>query len=492
MSSSNTLQIIVNARDNASKTLEGIEKKLGMTRQQMKYAGGAMLGAGTAMAAGLGMAVAAAAQEEAGIVKLSTAMKNMGLSYDDSRESLEAWIDAEQQKTSVADSEQRDALAMLIGMTGDLAKAQDLLTLAMDVSAGTGKDLASTSQLLGYALSGNWGMVERMIPALKSVETEEEKWALLRQTFAGQAEAYGQTMAGQMALLKNNMGDVVETLGAALLPVMTDLVGWVQKLVQWVKNLDPELVKWVAIGIAVASAMLSVGGGLLLIIGFLPQLAAGLAIAKVAFAGLSLAMTANPIGIVIAAVAALIAVIIILVKNWDKVKEAGGMVADFLKDKWNGLLDWFQSIPGRVKAVFETVAQAMFAPVRAYFNIYAQAWNWIAGMLNKVNISIPSWVPAIGGKSFGFNLPTISKTFAEGGVIDEPTLMYGMRSGRYSLAGEAGPERITPVGKGEGVTVNVYNPTVRSDDDIRRLVQQVSQELSWAVNYRSRSARGTA
>jgi hypothetical protein len=288
------------------------------------------------------------------------------------------------------------------------------------------------------------------------------------------------------------MGDVVETLGAALLPVMTDLVGWVQKLVQWVKNLDPELVKWVAIGLAVASAMLSVGGGLLLIIGFLPQLAAGLAVAKVAFAGLSLAMTANPIGIVIAAVAALIAVIIILVKNWDKVKEAGGMVADFLKDKWNGLLDWFQSMPGRVKAIFETVAQAMFAPVRAYFNIYAQAWNWIAGMLNKVNISIPSWVPAIGGKSFGFNLPTISKTFAQGGVIDEPTLMYGMRSGRYSLAGEAGPERITPVGKGEGVTVNVYNPTVRSDDDIRRLVQQVSQELSWAVNYRSRSARGTA
>jgi hypothetical protein len=488
MSSSNTLEIIVKARDEASKTLTAIEQKIGLSRKQMKLVGGAMLGAGTAMALGLVSAAQAAAEEETGIVKLSTAMKNMGLSYDDTRESLESWIDAQQQKTSVGDGEQRDSLSTLIGMTGDLAKAQDLLTVAMDISVGTGKDLASSTQLIGYALAGNWGMVERMIPSLKEVESEEEKWAALRQTFSGQAEAYGQTMAGQMETLKNNMGDVKETLGAALLPVMTDLVGWVQKLVQWVKSLDPELIKWVAIGTAVAAAMLSVGGGLLLIIGFLPQLAAGLAVAKVAFAGLSLAMTANPIGIVVVAVGALIAALIILVKNWDKVKLVGGAVADYFRNKWAETVEGFKALPDQVKAIFQKVADFMFAPIKAYFGIFTSAWNWVAGMLNKVNINIPAWVPNIGGKSFGFNVPTISKTFAQGGVIDEPTLMYGMRSGRYSLAGEKGPEVISPTG--QGVTVNIYNPSVRSDSDLRSMVEQVRAELTAAITYRTRSARG--
>jgi hypothetical protein len=374
-------------------------------------------------------------------------------------------------------------------MTGDLTQAQDLLTLAMDISAGTGKDLASSTQLLGYAMSGNWGMVERMIPALKAVESEEEKWATLRQMFAGQAEAYGQTMAGQMELLKNNMGDVVETLGAALLPVMTDVVGWVQKLVQWLKGLDPQMVKWIAGGVAVAAVLSTVGGAALLVLGFLPQLAAGLAIVKTAFAAVNIVMMANPIGLIIAAVAALIAIIVLLVTHWDWVKEKAGSVADFMQERFEGLIEWFKGMPERIRGIFERVAEFMFAPVRAYFRIYTDAWNWIAGMLNKVSISIPSWVPGVGGKSFGFNLPTISKTFAEGGVINEPTLMYGMRSGKYSLAGEAGPEYITPADKaGGGVTVNVSQLVVREEADIHR----IAEELAWMIQYRTRSARGMA
>lgn len=491
MASSQTLQIIVNAKDNASQTLEGIEKKIGMTRDQMKVAGGVMLGAGTVMAAGLGMAAKAAAEEEAVTQQLVVAMRNMGLSYEDSRGELEAWIDAMQQKTSVADTEQRQSLAQLIRMTGDLGEAQELLTLAMDISAGTGKDLASANQMVMYAMGGNWGMVERYIPALKQVQSEEEKWALLREMFAGQAEAYGDTVAGQMDLLKNNVGDVVEALGTALLPVISDLVGWLQKFVQWIKSLDPRVVQFAAVAIALAAALSTVGGGLLLILGFLPQLAAGLAIVKVAFAAVNVVMTANPIGLIIMGIIALIAGIVLLVKNWDWVKEKIGEVADWAQERWEGLVDFFKGLPGKIKGIFEKVGEFMLAPIKAYFNLYIDAWNWLVGQLNKVNVSVPSWVPGIGGKSFGINLPRISQRFAEGGWIDEPTLMYGMKSGRYSLAGEKGPEYISPSG-GQGITVNVNYPQVRGDDDIRRLKEEISQELAWAVNLRTRSARSAA
>lgn len=486
MTTSNTLEIIVRARDEASKTLDAVSQKIGLTPNQMKVAGGAMLGAGTLMAAGLMAAAKAAAAEDAGVQKLSTAMRNMGLSYEDSRDSLESWIDAMQQKTSVADDQQRDALATLIGMTGDMAQAQDLLALAMDVSAGTGKDLASSTQLLGYAMSGNWGMVERMIPALKSVESEEEKWAALRQQFAGQAETYGQTVSGQMETLQNNLGDVKEALGTALLPVIADVVEWIQKLVQWLKGLDPQMVKWIAGGVAAAAALSTVGGAVLLVLGFLPQLAAGLAIVKTAFAAVNVVMMANPIGLIVLAIAAVITAIVLLVKHWDWVKEKAGAVADWVQERWAGLVEWFKGLPEKIKSIFERVGEFMMAPIKAYLGIYVKAWNWIADQLNKVSLKLPDF---LGGKSFGFSLPRISQTFAQGGLIDEPTLMYGMRSGRYSLAGEAGPEYITPADRAPaGVTVNVSQLVVREEADVRR----IAEELAWMIQYRTRSARGLA
>src|SRR3990167_7676541 len=65
------------------------------------------------------------------------------------------------------------------------------------------------------------------------------------------------------------------------------------------------------------------------------------------------------------------------------------------------------------------------------------------------------------------------KKFASGGVVTGPTL---------ALIGEAGPEKIEPIGRGSdfgsGVTVNINNPSVRSNEDIQEIVRQVNEELS--------------
>lgn len=284
------VDIVVKARDEASKELKGITGHIQGMSKQFKIAGVAMMAAGGAILAGLGMAVKAAAEEEAGIIKLSTAMGNMGLSYDRTRESLEAWIDAQQQKTAVADDEQRESLATLILATGDMAKAQDLLTLAMDMSAGMGTNLESSTSRIGMALAGNWGMLQRYIPVLADCATAEEKWAKLREVFAGQAEAYGQTMAGQMQLLKNNIGDVKEAIGAVLMPVLSDIVEKVQDFVRWLKDLDPKLVRMGVIAAAAGAAFLVLGGGLLLTLGFLPSIVTGIGFVTGAIAALNISL----------------------------------------------------------------------------------------------------------------------------------------------------------------------------------------------------------
>lgn len=267
-----------------------------------KAIGLAMTAAGAAIVGSLAMSIKAYAKEEAGIERLRVAMANMGLSYDDSRESLEKWINAEQQKTAIADSDQRDALASLIRMTGDLGKAQNLLTLAMDVAVGTGKDLASANTMVMYALGGNWGMVERYIPALKTAATEEEKWALLHQMFAGQAEAYGKTMAGQMQLLKNNLGDVGEAIGGILVPALKSLIDKIMPIIEnikvWIEE-HPELTKKIVIVTAVI-------GGLLLVLGSLLLLMPGLTSALAAF-GITLNLSLGGLPIIIGAIATAIA-----------------------------------------------------------------------------------------------------------------------------------------------------------------------------------------
>jgi len=278
MATKGKIQIEIKAEDNASAQMGKIGKSTQDMSAAFKKAGVAITAMGVVMAATLAMCVKAAAEEEAGITRLSVAMKNMGLSYDDTRESLEEWINTQQQKTSIADDEQRSSLASLIRVTGDMAKAQDLLTLAMDISVGMNEDLEASTSKLMYALSGNWGMIERYIPALKEAKTEEEKWLMLRQLFVGQAEEYGKTLEGQFKLLKNNIGDLKEAIGGALIPILKDLNEKIMPIIEGIKEWIAENPKWadaiVKVGL-VLTGLTMVGGPLLLLIGFIPQIIAG-------------------------------------------------------------------------------------------------------------------------------------------------------------------------------------------------------------------------
>jgi hypothetical protein len=71
--------------------------------------------------------------------------------------------------------------------------------------------------------------------------------------------------------------------------------------------------------------------------------------------------------------------------------------------------------------------------------------NTVVGLLNKIHIKFPSWVPKFGGKEFGLNIPKIPM-LAQGGVVNKPTL---------AMIGEAGPEAVVPLGRGMGMGMNV-------------------------------------
>jgi hypothetical protein len=234
--------------------------------------GAIVAGFGAAIVAAMGLAISASAKEEAMTTRLVVALRNVGIEYDSVKGSLEGWIDRMQQSTSFADTDMRESLSTLILATGDLTKAQDLMALSMDMAVGMGTDLASATSRVSMALAGNWGMLQRYIPALAQAATEEEKWIMLREMFAGQAEEYGKTLQGQFDLLKNNLSDVKEMIGDVFNPALTALFEKINNFVQWIKTLNPFLVKLITIGVGVGGVLALMGGGLLLLAGLAPIL----------------------------------------------------------------------------------------------------------------------------------------------------------------------------------------------------------------------------
>ena len=289
MASKANVEVIIKGKDQASQALKGISGNLQRMSGQLRTTGLAMTAMGGAMVAAFGLAMKAAAAEEVGISRLSVAMRNVGLSYEDARESLEGWIDAQQQSTAFADDEQRAALASLVRITKDVTQAQDLLTLAMDVAIGTNKDLESATTLLMYALSGNWGMLERYIPAIKKAVTEEEKWLLLRKLFAGQAEEYGKTTEGQMKRLQANIGDLKEAIGGLLNEAIKPYIDKLGDMAEAIKKLDPKIMGLITkIGVGVAGT-LTLTGVILLFLSQVPNIILGFKAIK----GMVIALTAK-------------------------------------------------------------------------------------------------------------------------------------------------------------------------------------------------------
>lgn len=89
-------------------------------------------------------------------------------------------------------------------------------------------------------------------------------------------------------------------------------------------------------------------------------------------------------------------------------------------------------IVGKLLLVVEPVVLGIIGLVKGIVGVVVNVVNAIIRTLNKINFTVPDWVPALGGKQFGFNLTEVTlPKFANGGFTNGP-----------SLAGEAGTEAI--------------------------------------------------
>ena len=215
----------IDGLDKADKETKSFSSKLGSALKTGALAFAALGAAAGAAAIKIGVdAVKAAIEDEKAQISLAQTLKNVTKATDAQVKATEDYIDKTARATGIADDQLRPSLDRLVRSTQDVTKAQKLQQLALDIAAGTGKDLATVTEALGKAYDGNLGALKRIgVPLDENiVKTKDFDAAViaLSETFEGQADVAANTFAGRLARFKVAIDEAKESLGQALLPLL--------------------------------------------------------------------------------------------------------------------------------------------------------------------------------------------------------------------------------------------------------------------------------
>jgi len=218
--------------DTGSKEVEGFGGKLEKFGKVAAAAFAAAAAAAAAYAVKLAVdGVKAAIEDEAAQKRLANALQNVTGATETQIAAVEKQILKTSLATGVADDQLRPALQRLATATGSVKESQDLLTLALDISAATGRDVETVSNALGKAYEGNTGALTRLGVGLSAAEIKtlglEETVKQLADTFGGAATVQANTFEGRIARLKVTFDETKESVGTALLPIIEKLLTFI-------------------------------------------------------------------------------------------------------------------------------------------------------------------------------------------------------------------------------------------------------------------------
>jgi hypothetical protein len=200
----------------ALNSIDGAAKKAGNALRAAFAVTGLSIGI-NGIVTGLKQAAQAAVDDTAAQAVLAASIRNVMDVTDDQIKSTEDFISALQLKTSILDDELRPAFSTIIRSTKDLAVSQRLLTIATDVSAGSGKDLGMVTQAIAKAYNGQFTSLNKLIAGL---DKAKDPIGELERRFKGLGEVA--TQNNPLAQLSVIFNDIQEQLGSAVLPYLRE------------------------------------------------------------------------------------------------------------------------------------------------------------------------------------------------------------------------------------------------------------------------------
>ena len=320
-----------------------------------------------------------------------THLRNVILSLQNPTDKAAAQMDA--LGVSVYDS--NGNMRSLNDILGDLNKSMDGMTSAdkanIIATIFNKTDLASVNALLANT-GDTWDSLQNSIT-----------------NSAGAAQQMADTqldnLQGQITILKSALEGLAISFGELLMPAIKQIVGWVQKFVDWLNSMD-EVTKKVVVTVALLAAAI---GPVLIVIGkvisavgtimtVVPKIASAISAVKTAFAALNVTMLANPIVLIIAAITALVAAFIYLwntnegfrqfwIDLWEGIKQAvitaWNAITSFLSTAWESILSLAQTVWGAISGFFTTLWEGIKG-------VFTSAWEAISGVMTTIWNTITS------------------------------------------------------------------------------------------------------
>jgi ElaB/YqjD/DUF883 family membrane-anchored ribosome-binding protein len=373
--------------------LEKTSEKVGFAMKKAFLPATAALGALTAAAgASLKAAVEDAAQQE----ELARQIQAVTGATDEAVAANEEFIAQMELAVAVSDAQLRPALGNLVRATGDVTEAQDLLGIALDISAATGKDLNTVSEALSKAYQGETSSLKRLDPSLtaviKSGADFNEIGEKLAETFGGAAADAADTAEGRFKRMQIQIDNAQESIGYALLPILEKLIPILEDVATFVGD-NTELI--IGLGVAVGTV-----AGIIVAYNVAMKLyAVATGIASAATAVFNAILAANPVVLIALAIAGLIVTLIALEKKFgvvtkiieavkiafDKVSDAVAWLAGKFVDFINTLIDVANKIPfvniEKLNNVFEEQAVIIEDEVVPAIEGYGEAELELAEMI---------------------------------------------------------------------------------------------------------------
>ena len=192
------------------------------------------------------------------------------------------------------------------------------------------------------------------------------------------------------------------------------------------------------------------------------------------------ALAANPIGLVVVAIAALVAALVFFFTQTKLGKDIWNNFVSFLTDTGKNLGNFFTTLWTGIGSAFNVVFKGIGDAFKGYVNIWIGLINAIIGALDSIKIDIPKWVPVVGGQTFGVNIPKIPQ-LADGGIVPATP------GGRLVNVGEGGQaEAIIPLSRMKsGGNSASYNITVNAGMGANS--QQIAREMISAIKQYERN-----
>jgi hypothetical protein len=285
-------------------------------------------------------AAQAAADDAASTERLKVAVENSGVSWDSMAASMDAAI-KNGQALAFSDDDTRAALTALTQETGSSEEALKRLSIAQDLSRGTGMSLEQAAKLLGKTTDENTSTLARYGITLADNATAQDVMNEVDKRFGGQAAAFAQTGAGQWAILQDQLGEVEESIGAVLIPVMTTLVGAISGVVDQIQPLIARISDSTPALVGIATAIMAL---------VVPAM----------------------IAMAVSAAAAIVPLL-----PFIAVAAAIGVAAALLYEAWSTNFLGIQDITTQVMDFLGPYIDAAFKAIQVIFDFYVTAWTLI-------------------------------------------------------------------------------------------------------------------